>query len=512
MSVAPAMAPPSSLPPPLSSGAPPGAPPPTAQPFHSALAEEWARTAPAEGQQNESRQAEAPARAKQDEGSHRHAGKTGEAQQAAAEALGVEGAVVTNETPRESVSAAGAAAVAGARSSSTAAASGGDPRVAGKASAELEGTLARGSSSGSAPAAVNGEEPAAAPQHEASLDSASARIASSLPAAAEEAAAGETSAGTAKTTGQDAARKGAHVDLPSVTSKSPQTSARPPVAAAPSASSSGPNASTESGSRGEAQANDPASTATQADPAGLSTPSRSSVQQASATARTTTAATGSEAPAAAPARSSQETAARAILGGSTRGRLSTQATAVAAARQAGGSSPATQPLELAVGHSAPTEAASSVEGAPLLSSGVDLEEMIDSIHATIELAARQGMSQARIALQPAELGQIRIHLSQTSEGLLARVTADTPAAAQALNASRSELHQSLSSLGSTLLRLDIGSFNQPEGRDATGTAAAGSSGRGRTTDGEGNIDQIDEPNGSGPTQRLPLGGLVDVLA
>jgi flagellar hook-length control protein FliK len=160
----------------------------------------------------------------------------------------------------------------------------------------------------------------------------------------------------------------------------------------------------------------------------------------------------------------------------------------------------------------PAEAASSVEGGPLLSSGVDLEEMIDSIHATIELAARQGMSQARIALQPAELGQIRIHLSQTSEGLLARVTADTPAAAQALNASRLELHQSLSSLGSTLLRLDIGSFNQPEGRDAAGAAGAGSSGRGRTTDGEGNIDQIDEPNESGPTQRLPLGGLVDVLA
>jgi flagellar hook-length control protein FliK len=510
MSVAPAMAPPSSLPPPLSSGAPPGAPPPTAQPFHSALAEEWARTAPAEGQQTESRQAEAPARTKQEEGSHRHAGKAGESQQDAAEALGGEGAVVTSETPRESVRAA--AVAAGARSSSAAAAPGGDPRMADKASAVLEGPSARGNSSGSAPAAVHGEEPAAAPQHEASLDSASARIASLLPTAAEEAASGETSAGTAKTTGQDAARKGAHVDVPSVTSKSPQTSARPSVAAAPNASSSGRGALTESGSRGEAQASGLSSTATQADPAGPSTPLRSSAQQASAMAKTPTAATSSEAPASAPAKSNQGTAARAILGGSTRGRLSTQATAVAAGKQAGGSSAATQPLELAVGRSEPAEGAGSVEGAPLLSSGVDLEEMIDSIHATIELAARQGMSQARIALQPAELGQIRIHLSQTSEGLLARVTADTPAAAQALNASRSELHQSLSSLGSTLLRLDIGSFNQPAGRDASGADGAGSSGRGRATDGEGNIDQIDEPNGSDPTQRLPLGGLVDVLA
>ena len=86
-----------------------------------------------------------------------------------------------------------------------------------------------------------------------------------------------------------------------------------------------------------------------------------------------------------------------------------------------------------------------------------MQEMIDAIRATIEIAARQGSAQARIALQPEELGHISIHLSQTTEGLLARVTADTPAAAQALAGARSELHQSLSSLGATLLRLDIGS-------------------------------------------------------
>jgi len=58
--------------------------------------------------------------------------------------------------------------------------------------------------------------------------------------------------------------------------------------------------------------------------------------------------------------------------------------------------------------------------------------MIESIHATVEMAARQGMAQARIALEPEELGSLRIHLSQTADGLLARVSADTPAAAQAL--------------------------------------------------------------------------------
>src|SRR5262249_6040881 len=83
--------------------------------------------------------------------------------------------------------------------------------------------------------------------------------------------------------------------------------------------------------------------------------------------------------------------------------------------------------------------------------GVDMQAMVDSIRATVAIAARQGSTQARIALQPEELGGIRIHLSQTPEGLLARLVGDTDAGAQALVAGRSELHRSLSSLGVPLL-------------------------------------------------------------
>ena len=155
------------------------------------------------------------------------------------------------------------------------------------------------------------------------------------------------------------------------------------------------------------------------------------------------------------------------------------------------------------------QATGAAEGGPLLDSGVDLQGMIDSIRATIEIATRQGMGQARIALQPAELGQIRIHLTQTSEGLLARVTADTPAAAQALAASRGELHQSLSSLGTSLLGLDIGSFKQSDGRDASASNSARSA---AATGDDASIEAIEEPDGSSPAIRLPLGGLVDVLA
>lgn len=145
-----------------------------------------------------------------------------------------------------------------------------------------------------------------------------------------------------------------------------------------------------------------------------------------------------------------------------------------------------------------------------------MQDMIEAIRATIDLAARQGVAQARIALQPAELGEIRIHLSQTADGLLARVTADTPAAAQALSQGRGELHQSLSTLGLSLLRLDIGSFGQSqagqrEGRFMQGSGEPGPSGTSTAAE----EDESAQPS-SGPSAPvlagLSAGGLVNVLA
>lgn len=148
-----------------------------------------------------------------------------------------------------------------------------------------------------------------------------------------------------------------------------------------------------------------------------------------------------------------------------------------------------------------------------LSGGVALQDMIESIHATVELAARQGMAQARIALEPEELGSLRIHLSQTAGGLLARVSADTPAAAQALAGGRAELHQSLSSLGVSLLRLDINSFSQSDTRDTSGRSTSGESRSSSTaaTDPGAESDLAVEHEHPSPTQ-LGSGALVDVLA
>jgi flagellar hook-length control protein FliK len=164
--------------------------------------------------------------------------------------------------------------------------------------------------------------------------------------------------------------------------------------------------------------------------------------------------------------------------------------------------------------SADVSANANASASPLSVPGVPMQEMIDSIGATIQLAARQGIAKARIELQPEELGHISIRLSQTSEGLRARVTADTPAGAQALSQGRSELRQSLSSLGLSLLQLDIGSSGQPgtgeqDGRfanDADGSNAVGATGTAEESEALAESRDDTRPAGT------PLGEIVDVLA
>jgi flagellar hook-length control protein FliK len=158
--------------------------------------------------------------------------------------------------------------------------------------------------------------------------------------------------------------------------------------------------------------------------------------------------------------------------------------------------------------------------------GVGLQEAIESLHGTIQLAARQGLSQARISLQPEELGAIRINLTQTAQGLLARVTAESPAAAQALAAAHAQLRQSLSSLGINLTRLDIGHHDssaqsestEPKGNGQGGAARGEGSSRsrpGRSTAIAAPIDPATDPPAeeTAPSTSVPSRGtLIDVLA
>ncbi len=177
----------------------------------------------------------------------------------------------------------------------------------------------------------------------------------------------------------------------------------------------------------------------------------------------------------------------------------------------------TQPPTAPLAVEQASAAATADSPAPTLATGVGLQDMIDSIRATIEVAVRQGMTRARIALQPEELGEIRIHLSQTSEGLLARVTADTPAAAQALASGRAELHHSLSSLGVSLLRLDIGSSGQSDigggqGRFPERSDESSSGSSNRSDEHESGSQSVPGLEGTQSTTGPARGELIDVLA
>ncbi len=145
--------------------------------------------------------------------------------------------------------------------------------------------------------------------------------------------------------------------------------------------------------------------------------------------------------------------------------------------------------------------------------GVDMQQVIDSVRASIEIASRQGIARARIALEPEALGQIRIHLTQTREGILARVSADTPEAARALMAGHSDLAESLRSLGTSLLSLDIGSFShQQAGEQGTGAAGSGDGSTRAADEGESQTNnQTGTAEGTAASPASPRGALVDVL-
>jgi flagellar hook-length control protein FliK len=176
-------------------------------------------------------------------------------------------------------------------------------------------------------------------------------------------------------------------------------------------------------------------------------------------------------------------------------------------------------LAAAIGLQASGEgiAASGASAAAPSAGPVGMQDMINAIHATIEIAARQGATQARIQLQPQDLGQINIRLSQTSQGLLARVSAETPAAAQALADGRSELRQSLSSLGLPLLRLDISAYGQSAAREhqerfAGDTRSASTSSTSPSLEDSEGVEPLGELEAASAPAALTGGALVDVLA
>jgi flagellar hook-length control protein FliK len=142
---------------------------------------------------------------------------------------------------------------------------------------------------------------------------------------------------------------------------------------------------------------------------------------------------------------------------------------------------------------------------------VGLGDAVETVRLTMAASVRDGFSAARISLAPAELGGVRIDLAQTSDGLVARVVAEHPAAAQVLAQSAGELRSTLAALGVTVAQLDIGTSADPSGA-GTGESAPGGQG-GARSDQSSDGDAAGTPEAPGATTvQLANGVLIDVLA
>ncbi len=149
----------------------------------------------------------------------------------------------------------------------------------------------------------------------------------------------------------------------------------------------------------------------------------------------------------------------------------------------------------------------------LARSAVTLHEAVDAVKATFTAANQAGVSSARISLSPESLGGIKISLSQTPDGLIARVAADHPEAAQTLQQNAAELRRSLEASGMPLLRLDIGSSGQ-QGLGSFAGSGGDWSGSHNTQDSGQSSIAVNDTAGVQPelTVQLASGSLVNVLA
>ena len=160
-----------------------------------------------------------------------------------------------------------------------------------------------------------------------------------------------------------------------------------------------------------------------------------------------------------------------------------------------------------------TASTAAAPATPTSAGSVTLAQAVETVRLTVSAAAQRGVTRARIALRPEELGGVEVHLRHTAEGLSARVVAEVPEAAHLLSQAAGELRRTLEQQGVNIVRIDVGTA----GDEATGpgAGAAGNEQRGGRRQG-GSSAAGDTPETDLPiperTIELPNGALVDVLA
>ncbi len=153
---------------------------------------------------------------------------------------------------------------------------------------------------------------------------------------------------------------------------------------------------------------------------------------------------------------------------------------------------------------------------PLRERAVPLHRAPAAVATLLHVAVERGISRAKMALRPAELGGIEIRLQATAGGVAAQVVADSPEAARLLAQAGDDLRRALEARDVTLISLEVSTSGDQRQQSA----------RGEWTDGDdAGLDLLgtvartatptDDADPAPITQtviELPGGLLVDVLA
>ena len=167
----------------------------------------------------------------------------------------------------------------------------------------------------------------------------------------------------------------------------------------------------------------------------------------------------------------------------------------------------------AAGPAAPAQQPAAGANPATRATPVPLARAAENVEHVLRLASARGVTHARIALNPVELGSIDVHMRHTSEGIVATVVAHAPDAVQQLQNAAQDLRRSLEQQGLNLLSLDIGQRGDERSAGRAGSDG-GDHGRGQHAgaDAAGPGATGTEAEIVTTNLQLPNGVLVDVLA
>lgn len=174
------------------------------------------------------------------------------------------------------------------------------------------------------------------------------------------------------------------------------------------------------------------------------------------------------------------------------------------------------PAPPAVGLGAPVR---PLDGMPLgQHRAVPLERAPRAVAQLLHVGSQGGVSHARIALRPVELGGIEIFLQSGPAGLSAQVVAESPEAARMLQQATEDLRRALARHDVELVSLDVSTSSEQRGEEFAARdgredlLADGSPRDGRRGSGPDDEATAESTSTTPTVLELPDGLLVDVLA